>query len=111
MADDSPRTDTQLSPDNLGRRLGDPASHGDTEDEILAAFIREYDAAADREAVLQKYLARFPQLAGDFKKLVQTQAVAGLACAADPPPPRALRPGDRLGDFAVVRMIACGGMG
>ena len=61
MADDSPRTDTQLSPDNLGRRLSDPASHADTEDEVLAAFIREYDAAADREAVLRRYLARHPQ--------------------------------------------------
>src|SRR5437868_5405192 len=111
MADDSPRTDTQLSPDNLGRRLSDPASHADTEDEVLAAFIREYDAAADREAVLRRYLARHPQTAALIDSLARAHALAGAACAADPPPPRTLRPGDRLGDFTIVRLIASGGMG
>src|SRR5438067_1709138 len=99
MADDSPRTDTQFSPDDLGRRLSDPddgaASRADTEDEILAAFIREYDAAADRAAVLQEYLARFPRAAGLIDSLARAHALAGAACVPDPAPPRTLQPGDR----------------
>src|SRR5256885_1763471 len=115
MTRESPRADTQPSPDDVGRRLSDPEhamSHADTEDEILAAFIREYDAAADRAAVLQKYLARFPRVAGLIDALARTHALAGAACAPDQPPaPRTLRPGDRLGDFTIARLIASGGMG
>src|SRR4051812_17783641 len=79
-------------------------------DEVIDAFMREYGAAADPAAVVARYAADHPPLAGAFREFA---AMAGRLDAAgpDPDPARRLRPGEQLGDFRVVRFMTEGGMG
>lgn len=74
--------------------------------QLLARFLKEYEQAGDRPAVLQRWSQDYPRLATEFTALVEAEQLLGLVRpGAGPASP------DRLGDFRLVRQIAGGGMG
>ena len=83
-----------------------------TQEQVLAAFVRELEAASDRDAVVADYAARHPELAAEFAAFARVQTVMQLAFPpADPPPAQHFVKGDQLGEFEIVEMVAAGGMG
>ena len=88
--------------------MSDSTSANSQDDPIVAAFFRDYEAADRAGDVLHDYCARYPDLAGEFEELAEMRGLLGGSLAErtpnDPLP-------DRLGDFAIRRRIAHGGMG
>src|SRR5262249_35713160 len=105
-------------PSALGRRLHPKAGGGtmseassapSPDEALLLEFQKEYEAAQDKQAVIERYCARRPDLAArrrDLGKRVRARAAMGpmLERSAAGPP-------ERLGEFAVLREIRGGGMG
>src|SRR5262249_42903501 len=71
----------------------------------------EFDAAADKAAVVESYCANYPRWATDFRgHLAADQQMHAVAPGPAEAVPR-LAPGEMLGDFEVVRFVEHGGMG
>jgi serine/threonine protein kinase/WD40 repeat protein len=77
---------------------------------LFAVLERKADDA-ERQRVVADFSTRHPELADDLAGLLDTARRLGAARPGDPSPPRQLDPGQRLGPFAVRRLIAVGGMG
>src|SRR4051812_12655597 len=87
-----------------------PTESPSGDDDVIAAFMQEFDADADKSAVVRRYSADHPHLAGPLAEYADARRVIQAAPAAGPAP-NALRPGEMLGDFRVLRFVAHGGMG
>jgi WD40 repeat protein/serine/threonine protein kinase len=85
--------------------MNDPVSAPDTVDGLLGQFLEELEQAADPEAVVSKWSAEFPKLAGEFRDAANFRPFSNLAAYTPEPPP------DALPDFRILRRIAAGGMG
>src|SRR5436305_9933448 len=80
-------------------------------DQILAAFMLAYEAAADKPAVVEEFCDRHSDLAAEIRALVEAEHRVQDAQSADAARPRRLKEGDRIGPYRVVRFLAAGGMG
>jgi serine/threonine protein kinase/WD40 repeat protein len=84
-------------------------SSASSSDQVLAEFLREYEAAEDPQAVLRRYCEDHPSLKEELTDLVS------LGEQVDQSRPsieaEAVQPGDLLGEFRIVRKISQGGMG
>ena len=80
----------------------------ESDEDAYLAFLKDLDAAADPEKLVEEYAGRYPHLVDELR------AMAGMRRALDrssQPEEDAEPPPDRLGDFRIVRRIAHGGMG
>jgi len=87
-------------------------SSSQVDDNIIAAFVQEFDAATDKPAVAARFAERYPQLGGSFfadyasgRNLMNEAATTGGSTA------HRLQPGEMLGDFRIVRELERGGQG
>jgi serine/threonine protein kinase/WD40 repeat protein len=85
--------------------MNDPLSAPDTVDGLLGQFLEELEQAADPEAVVAKWSAEFPKLAGEFRDAASFRPFSNLAAYTPEPP------ADALPDFRILRRIGAGGMG
>ncbi len=86
----------------------DSTSTPECDENVYLAFLKDLDAAADPEKLVEEYAGRYPHLVDELR------AMAGMRRALDrssQPEEDAEPPPDRLGDFRIVRRIAHGGMG
>src|SRR5205823_6406430 len=81
------------------------------DDEIIAAFMQEFDAAADKPAVVRQFSDQHPHRAAAFADYASGRSLINQAAVPPGPVPHSLRPGEMLGDFRVLRFVAHGGMG
>jgi serine/threonine protein kinase/WD40 repeat protein len=82
-------------------------SQPDFEDELLAGFLQELEATADRSAVVRAFAHRHPALADELARLEEMNRL--VARAGDE---ESLGGAPRqLGEFRIIRRIARGGMG
>jgi len=92
--------------------MNESASPPDSQELVFAAFVRAFEAADDRSAVLESYCRRHPSLAAELQSFAAMEVRLHAASPpVDEPPPRRLEPGQQLGDFRITRLIAAGGMG
>src|SRR5262245_58640318 len=79
----------------------------DFEEELLARFMQELEAARDRALVVDDFAAQHPALAEEFARLEEMNRLVARAGSAvsDGAIPQ------QLGEFRIVRRIAQGGMG
>lgn len=90
--------------------MNDLLSHGSecqSDEEFFGLLGLSLERAADRAAVVEKFAQQRPDLAGRVRELASLDGRLRDSKA----PKQQLCPGDRLGDFRIVRLIAVGGMG
>jgi serine/threonine protein kinase/WD40 repeat protein len=86
--------------------MNESRSTSDTREQVFDQFLQELEEADDKEAVVGKFTAAYPQWASIFVQ----EAVLGAAFAQAVPP--AVEPWpEGLPDFRIEREIARGGMG
>src|SRR5205807_10001574 len=85
--------------------MNDPLSGPDTVDGLLGQFLEELEQADDSEAVVRKWSAAHPDVAGEFRDAARFRPFSNVAAYTPEPPP------DALPDFHILRRIAAGGMG
>ena len=77
-------------------------------EEFLGRFALALEQAADRSAVVERFAQERPDLADELRELANLQGQLQTSAKIGQ---QQLSPGDRLGDFRIVRLIAIGGMG
>lgn len=82
-------------------------SQPDFEEDVLARFLRDLEAAPDRSAVVRDYGGRYPPMADELARLEEMNRLVARA-GSDESGGDAPR---QLGEFRIVRRIARGGMG
>lgn len=80
-------------------------------DAILARFMRDFEAADDKAAVVERYCAEFPQYAAYWRAHAARHQQMHVAAPGVAPPMPRLKAGDHLGEFTIVDYLAGGGMG
>jgi serine/threonine protein kinase/WD40 repeat protein len=85
--------------------MTEPLSAPDSVDGLLGQFLEELEQAVDPEALVSKWSAAYPDLAGEFRDAANFRPFSNLAAYTPEPPP------DALPDFRILRRIAAGGMG
>ena len=84
--------------------MNDATSAPDSDEALLARLVGEMDTHGS--AVIDDYVRRYPHLAAQIRDLVRMRdAVSDARQEAAPSMPA------RLGEFRMVRQVACGGMG
>jgi hypothetical protein len=80
-------------------------------DEVIAEFMREYDAAGDKAAVIERYRQTHPQLGAAFADYASGRSLIHEAATSPEPPPHHLQAGEIIDGFRIIRFVAHGGMG
>lgn len=77
------------------------------DDDFFGRLALELERDNDRTAVVQRFVRERPDLATEVRELARFDGRLQSA----PAPHQQLQPGDKLGEFRIVRLIAVGGMG
>lgn len=80
------------------------SSAPDSNDELIAQFLREHAVASDRAAHLKEWQRRHPHLAEEFPALASMEDRLDQSRPADEPMPK------QLGEFQIVGRLGTGGM-
>jgi serine/threonine protein kinase/WD40 repeat protein len=83
-----------------------PSSAPESRDEVLAEFLRDFEASPEPSAVLLDYCSRYPQLADEFRALAEANCMLHQSGQEDSPPVP-----ECVGEFRIVRRVGEGGMG
>jgi serine/threonine protein kinase/WD40 repeat protein len=81
------------------------------DDEVIARFMHDYEAADDRQEIVERYCLDHPRLESQFRKCLAVDARLNAAEPVVDLDRHRLNPGDMLDDFRVVRRVGFGGMG
>jgi serine/threonine protein kinase/WD40 repeat protein len=85
--------------------MNDPFSSPSSKVDVFARFFQELEGAEDKQGVVRKYAAGYPQWSGDFHEEAALEEVVAQSSAA------AAEFHADLPDFHIIREIARGGMG
>jgi serine/threonine protein kinase/WD40 repeat protein len=83
------------------------ATGSQPDDDFFGRLALELERDNDRTAVVQRFVRERPDLATEVRELARFDGRLQSA----PAPHQQLQPGDKLGEFRIVRLIAVGGMG
>jgi serine/threonine protein kinase/WD40 repeat protein len=82
------------------------STSSDSQDNLVAEFLRAYLASPEASAVLGDFCGRHPERAAEFRALAEANLLLDQVGLEDGPPVP-----EQLGEFRVIRRIGQGGMG